>query len=120
MKIPGYAGNSGEVQPAVALLTLADYEAAAKPKLDPVALGYFAGGAGDEHTLRGNDRSLAALQLRPRVLVDVASATTESTLMGEAAAAPSPSRPRRTTAWRTTRGRWPLPGQPPPRARATA
>ena len=36
-------------------LTLADYEAAAAAVLDEGPLGYYAGGAGDELTLRDNE-----------------------------------------------------------------
>ncbi len=38
----------------VELLNVFDYEAAAAERLEAGALGYFAGGAGDELTLRDN------------------------------------------------------------------
>ena len=46
-----------------------DYEAAARERLEPGAYGYVAGGAGDEHTLRGNAAAYERWELRPRVLV---------------------------------------------------
>ena len=53
-----------------------EYEAAAAELLDPAAYGYFAGGAGDEVTLRDNVEAFRRWQLRPRVLVDVGDAAT--------------------------------------------
>src|SRR5918995_7209932 len=52
-------------------ITLADFEALARPRFEPGAWDYIAGGAGDEHTLRHNLESWGSLKLRPRVLVDV-------------------------------------------------
>ena len=49
-----------------------DFEEAARARLEPGAFGYFAGGAGDEHTLHGNSTAFERWHLRPRVLVDVA------------------------------------------------
>jgi isopentenyl diphosphate isomerase/L-lactate dehydrogenase-like FMN-dependent dehydrogenase len=63
-------------------LNVLDYERAAEGCLDPGALGYFAGGAGDERTLRENVDAFARLQLRPRMLVDVSQTTTATTVMG--------------------------------------
>lgn len=48
---------------------MADYERAAAEVLDAGALGYFAGGAGDEITLRDNVAAWARITIRPRVLV---------------------------------------------------
>ena len=48
----------------------------------PGAYGYFAGGAGDEHTLRENVEAYRRWQLRPRALVDVSEATTATTVLG--------------------------------------
>jgi 4-hydroxymandelate oxidase len=52
-------------------LTVADYEAAAAALVEPSAWDYYAGGAGDEHTLADNRSAWDRLRLRPRVLVDV-------------------------------------------------
>jgi isopentenyl diphosphate isomerase/L-lactate dehydrogenase-like FMN-dependent dehydrogenase len=59
-----------------------DYEALAAERLDENALAYFAGGAGDEWTLRENELAFERRQLRPRMLVDVTSVTTETTALG--------------------------------------
>ncbi len=50
------------------LLNVWDYEAAAAAKLDEGAYGYYAGGDGDELTLRDNVEAFRRWQLRPRVL----------------------------------------------------
>jgi 4-hydroxymandelate oxidase len=65
-----------------------DYERLAEEKLDPNALAYFAGGAGDEVTLRENVAAFERLKLRPRVLVDVGSVSTETTVLGTDVALP--------------------------------
>src|SRR5438874_2083622 len=65
-------------------INVADYERLASEVLDPGALGYFAGGAADERTLRENVAALARWRLRPRVLVDVAEVSTRTTVLGEA------------------------------------
>jgi 4-hydroxymandelate oxidase len=59
-----------------------DYERLAEELLDANALAYFAGGAGDEVTLRENVAALERRKLRPRVLVDVGGGTTATTLLG--------------------------------------
>ncbi len=63
-------------------LNVADYEALAAERLDPGAYGYYAGGAGDEVTLRDNVEAYRRWQLRPRVLVDVAELSTATTVLG--------------------------------------
>jgi isopentenyl diphosphate isomerase/L-lactate dehydrogenase-like FMN-dependent dehydrogenase len=69
-------------------INLADYERLASEALDPGARGYFAGGAGDELTLRENVAAFARWQLRPRVLVDVAQVSTRATVLGEPVSMP--------------------------------
>jgi isopentenyl diphosphate isomerase/L-lactate dehydrogenase-like FMN-dependent dehydrogenase len=64
-------------------INLADYERLAADALDPGAHGYFAGGAGDERTLRENVAAFARWRLRPRMLVDVSEVTTSTTVLGE-------------------------------------
>jgi isopentenyl diphosphate isomerase/L-lactate dehydrogenase-like FMN-dependent dehydrogenase len=59
-----------------------DYERLAAERLEPGALSYFAGGSGDEHTLRQNLEAYRRWILRPRVLCDVGSTTTETTVLG--------------------------------------
>ena len=48
-----------------------DYERLAEQRLEPGAFGYFAGGAGDEHTLRENVEAYRRWQLRHQVHPDV-------------------------------------------------
>ncbi|HYP56075.1 MAG TPA: alpha-hydroxy acid oxidase [Solirubrobacterales bacterium] len=61
------------------LINVADFETAAAAKLEPGVLGYFAGGAGDEVTLRENVAAWGRWRLRPRMLagLDEWSARTE-------------------------------------------
>ena len=65
-----------------------DFEEAARKRLDPGAYAYYAGGAGDEHTLRANSAAFARWELRPRVLVDVSEATTATSVLGTEVALP--------------------------------
>jgi len=59
-----------------------DYERLAEERLDANALAYFAGGSGDEVTLRENVAAFERLKLRPRVLVDVGGGTTTTSVLG--------------------------------------
>src|SRR5262249_50969128 len=70
------------------LLNVWDYERAAEERLEPGAWGYYAGGAGDEVTLRRNVAAYLDWQLRPRVLVDVAACTTATTVLGHEVSMP--------------------------------
>lgn len=63
-------------------LNVRDYERLAEERLDPASFGYFAGGAGDEHTLRDNEAAFDRWRVRPRVLVDVGSVETSTTVLG--------------------------------------
>jgi isopentenyl diphosphate isomerase/L-lactate dehydrogenase-like FMN-dependent dehydrogenase len=65
-----------------------DYEALAAERLEAGAHGYFAGGAGDELTLHDNVAAFRRLQLRPRMLVDVAACTTATTVLGHEVSMP--------------------------------
>ena len=47
-----------------------------------MALGYLAGGAGDEWTLRENESAFRRFVLRPRVLVDVGEVSTATRVLG--------------------------------------
>jgi isopentenyl diphosphate isomerase/L-lactate dehydrogenase-like FMN-dependent dehydrogenase len=49
--------------------------------MEPGAHGYFAGGAGDERTLRRNAEAFEGWELRPRVLVDVSEVSTRATVL---------------------------------------
>jgi 4-hydroxymandelate oxidase len=63
-------------------LNVWDYERIAEETLDEAAFGYFAGGAGDEHAVRGNVEAFDHWRLRPRVLVDVGEVTANTTVLG--------------------------------------
>ena len=65
-----------------------DYERLAEERLDANAGAYFAGGAGDEVTLRDNLAAFERRRLRPRVLVDVRVVTTATTVLGTDVALP--------------------------------
>jgi len=61
---------------------VADYERLARESLSEGAYGYFAGGAGDERTLRENVEAYGRWRLRPRALVDVSEASTATSVLG--------------------------------------
>jgi isopentenyl diphosphate isomerase/L-lactate dehydrogenase-like FMN-dependent dehydrogenase len=65
-----------------------DYERLAEEKLDANAHAYFAGGSGDEVTLRDNVAAFERRKLRPRVLVDVDKVNTATTVLGTEIALP--------------------------------
>ena len=65
-----------------ARINVDDFEEAARARLDPGAYAYFAGGAGDERTLRANAAAFERWELRPRVLVDVDEVSTATTVLG--------------------------------------
>jgi isopentenyl diphosphate isomerase/L-lactate dehydrogenase-like FMN-dependent dehydrogenase len=69
-------------------VNVADYERLAAEQLEAGALGYYAGGAGDERTLRANVEAYARHALRPRVLVDVSEVSTATTVLGTEIAMP--------------------------------
>jgi isopentenyl diphosphate isomerase/L-lactate dehydrogenase-like FMN-dependent dehydrogenase len=70
------------------MINVADYVAAAAEKVDPAVWCYFEGGAGDEVSLRANVASFGRWRFRPRMLVDVASISLETTLLGTAVSMP--------------------------------
>jgi 4-hydroxymandelate oxidase len=64
-------------------VTLGDFETAAAEVLDAGPLGYYAGGAADEITLRDNVAAWRRIALRPRVMVDVAERDPSTTVLGQ-------------------------------------
>ena len=62
-------------------VNVADYERLAADRLAEGPLGYYAGGAGDERTLRANAAAFEQWELRPRVLVDVSEVSTGTTVL---------------------------------------
>jgi isopentenyl diphosphate isomerase/L-lactate dehydrogenase-like FMN-dependent dehydrogenase len=63
-------------------LNVSEYERFAEEQLAPGVYGYYAGGAGDEWTLRENRAAFDRWALRPRMLVDVGSVATATTVLG--------------------------------------
>jgi isopentenyl diphosphate isomerase/L-lactate dehydrogenase-like FMN-dependent dehydrogenase len=70
------------------VITVEEFEQEARERLEPGAYGYYAGGAGDERTLRANVEAFARWEFRPRMLVDVSEVTTETTVLGMPSTSP--------------------------------
>jgi isopentenyl diphosphate isomerase/L-lactate dehydrogenase-like FMN-dependent dehydrogenase len=69
-------------------VNIADLERLAEEALEPGPHGYFAGGAGDERTLRRNVEAFSGWELRPRVLVDVSEVSMSVSVAGTESALP--------------------------------
>lgn len=69
-------------------LNVADFERLAAERLDHRTWGYYAGGAGDEVTLRDNSAAFGRWILRPRVLVDVSAVSATTTVLGQEVSMP--------------------------------
>ncbi|MCI1190353.1 alpha-hydroxy-acid oxidizing protein [Calidifontimicrobium sp. SYSU G02091] len=67
---------------AATAVSATDYEVLACHALDDAAWSYFAGGAGDELTLRANRAAWDAIALMPRVLRELAGGHTRVELLG--------------------------------------
>jgi 4-hydroxymandelate oxidase len=65
------------------LISLADFEAVAEQKLPAGPYGYYAGGAGDEITLRDNLAAWRRLAIAPRMLTGVAERDPSVTVLGQ-------------------------------------
>ncbi len=63
-------------------INVGDFERAAAEKLEPGVLGYFAGGAGDEVTLRENVAAWGRWRLRPRMLAGLSEWGTGAEVLG--------------------------------------
>lgn len=70
------------------LLTVAEYQAAARDRLPADVWDYIDGGSGQEWTLAANRAAFARLALRPRCLVDVSDPDLSTTLLGGRLRAP--------------------------------
>ena len=70
------------------LVNIADYADAARERLDRAAYEYYAGGALDELTLRGNAEAYRRIGLRYRVLAGVGEPDPRTTLLGHKVAMP--------------------------------
>jgi (S)-3,5-dihydroxyphenylglycine transaminase len=73
---------SDERSDSAALLTLPDYENAARTHFDKGAWDFIAGGAGQERTLAANLAAFDRVRLRPRVLAGVGPPDTKTALFG--------------------------------------
>jgi 4-hydroxymandelate oxidase len=78
--------HEGEIPSGV--VCLADYERLAAERLDANAWAYFAGGAGDQITLRANRDAFDRTALLPRVLRPCAGGSTRLELLGRSYAHP--------------------------------
>jgi isopentenyl diphosphate isomerase/L-lactate dehydrogenase-like FMN-dependent dehydrogenase len=63
-------------------INVADYELLAEAACEPGYWGYVVGGAGDEITLRENERAFRRRALQPRMLVDVSDVSTRTSVLG--------------------------------------
>lgn len=64
------------------IVNLFDYERQAQSSLEPGVWDYFHGGSGDEITLHENRSAFERIKLLPRILRDVRSVSTETTVQG--------------------------------------
>ena len=69
-------------------LTVDDYEPIARERLPPDVFGYYAGGAGDEWTLRENRAAFERLVIRPRMLTAAYPPDPSTEILGTRVAAP--------------------------------
>lgn len=70
------------------IVTLAEFESAARAVMEPAAFDYVAGGAWDEVSLVDNEAAWRRQRFRPRVLVDVGRVDPRTTLLGRPVAMP--------------------------------
>jgi isopentenyl diphosphate isomerase/L-lactate dehydrogenase-like FMN-dependent dehydrogenase len=63
-------------------INLREYEALAKPCVNPTVWDYIVGGADDEVTLRANCDTYGRIHLRPRVLVEVTACNLRTAALG--------------------------------------
>jgi L-lactate dehydrogenase (cytochrome) len=70
------------------LLSLDDFEAAARSYLPRPVFGYVAGAAENDWSLEDNRAAFAELGFLPRVLVDVSKRSQQATVLGRSYAAP--------------------------------
>lgn len=75
-----HEGNAGALSN---LVSLDDFERAARERMAAMAYEFVASGAGDEVTIRWNREDYNKLKLRPRVLVDVEVLDTSLELFGQ-------------------------------------
>lgn len=71
------------------LLTVTDFEARARARMEPALFDYYAGGADAESTLAANLDAFSRVRLRPRVLVDCSQIDVSTALLGQSLAFPA-------------------------------
>ncbi len=76
-------GDWPAADPATRQLSLDALEDDARDRLPEMVFDYYAGGAGDEWTLRENRRAFDRWVLRPRFLVDVSDVDLRTTILGQ-------------------------------------
>jgi isopentenyl diphosphate isomerase/L-lactate dehydrogenase-like FMN-dependent dehydrogenase len=69
-------------------ISLSDYEALARSRMEAAAWDYYAGASGDERTLVDNAAAYGRIKLIPRVLVDVSAIDTTVTALGQTLSMP--------------------------------
>src|SRR5436190_5653848 len=74
--------------PLDSLVTIDDFEAAAKERLTPMAYDYYRSGADEEHTLHRNRDAYARFEIWYRTLVDVSAPKIATTVLGTEVDAP--------------------------------
>ncbi|KAI8800849.1 FMN-dependent dehydrogenase-domain-containing protein [Cladochytrium replicatum] len=74
--------------PLAAILNLFDFEAVAEKVLTPQAWAYYSSAADDELTLAENRAAFQRILLRPRVMLNVGTVSTSTTLFGYPSALP--------------------------------
>ena len=84
--MPGVAASA--LPDLAHLVNVADFERHAAEVLEPGVHGYYAGGAGDERTLRDNVAAFARHRLLPQVLVDVSAVDPATTVLGRRTSMP--------------------------------
>ena len=80
---PRPAARKGNASALSGLVSLDDFERAARERMATMAYEFVASGAGDEITIRWNREDYNKLKLRPRVLVDVEVLDTSLELFGQ-------------------------------------
>jgi isopentenyl diphosphate isomerase/L-lactate dehydrogenase-like FMN-dependent dehydrogenase len=70
------------------LVSVFDYEAAARATLPKSAYDYYASGANDEITLRENHAAYKRVKLKPRVLRDISKRDLSTTVLGQTISMP--------------------------------
>jgi 4-hydroxymandelate oxidase len=80
--------DTTEIRKARRPLSLAEYEPLARARLQRPVWDFLAGGSGTESMVEANRAALANVWLRPRVLAGVTAASTATSLLGHALAAP--------------------------------